>query len=72
MEGNDIMHDMLLLENQLPFFFVAGLFSILDPREAEDFCQFEYTFLEFAFEYFKDVGIIRRLKVSPSPQISQT
>ncbi|KAK1390833.1 hypothetical protein POM88_019011 [Heracleum sosnowskyi] len=32
---SDIMHDMLLLENQLPLFFVAQLFSILAPQRKE-------------------------------------
>ncbi|WOH08595.1 hypothetical protein DCAR_0728039 [Daucus carota subsp. sativus] len=97
----DIMHDMLLLENQLPLFFVAGLLRISDPdhhkkesyedpsahvqdtfEDSSDQFQetstdnyketfeqldgyFQETFLICAFEYFKDVGITRRLTFSP-------
>lgn len=47
----DVLHDMLLLENQLPISFLQGLFTFVkfEPRR-------ELKFYDLVREYFKDVG----------------
>ncbi|KAF1002971.1 UPF0481 protein At3g47200-like [Apium graveolens] len=58
-KASDIMHDMLLLENQLPLFFIAGLLRILDPVHkkdySEDLPEYFHDTLEDLPEYSPDI-----------------
>ncbi|KAF1002976.1 UPF0481 protein At3g47200-like [Apium graveolens] len=57
---SDIMHDMLLLENQLPLFFVKGLLKILD--ELQKVPSDSDFFSKDLHKYFLEVGITNRLE----------
>ena len=61
--ASDVKHDMLLVENQLPFFFIESLLEQLDYRPPFP--------LENIFNYFKDVGITGRLedKIPENPPL---
>lgn len=63
---SDIMHDMLLLENQLPFYFVKKLLDILVNPDQEHTTSdpFYEAFYEDLRNYFRNVGITKNLKVN--------
>ncbi|PIN08117.1 hypothetical protein CDL12_19310 [Handroanthus impetiginosus] len=48
---SDLLHDMLLLENQLPIPIITGLFSFVDPSFLNGI-----TLHVLAHKFFKDVG----------------
>ncbi|KAL8121926.1 UPF0481 protein At3g47200-like [Apium graveolens] len=57
---SDIMHDMLLLENQLPLVFVEGLLAILD--DLQKVSSHSDSFSKDLRKYFGKVGITNRLE----------
>lgn len=57
--ANDLLHDMLLLENQLPISVTKGLLSFVDHSFLNDL-----TFYDLAHEFFKDVGNTERLPLT--------
>lgn len=74
---SDVMHDMLLLENQLPLYFVRGLLNMLvipDPEHTtwtsdslDSFYEdafYEDAFYEDLRNHFQDVGITKGLEVN--------
>ncbi|KAF1002759.1 UPF0481 protein At3g47200-like [Apium graveolens] len=56
--ASDLMHDMLLLENQLPLNFIMGLFEFVDGSRVQ-----QKSFCELSLDYFKGVGNTKRLKM---------
>ncbi|KAK1390670.1 hypothetical protein POM88_018848 [Heracleum sosnowskyi] len=56
--ASDLMHDMLLLENQLPLNFILGLYEFVDSARVH-----HKSFHELSFDYFKLVGNTKRLKL---------
>ncbi|XP_074343548.1 UPF0481 protein At3g47200-like [Apium graveolens] len=64
--ASDLMHDMLLLENQLPIFFILVIFDLVDPSRVH-----QKSFHQIAFEYFITVGNLRRLELTPHCQQSR-
>lgn len=56
---NDLLHDILLLENQLPISVTKGLLSFVDHSFLNDL-----TFYDLAHEFFKDVGNTERLPLT--------
>lgn len=46
--GNGVFHDVLLLENQLPFFILEKLYELAPMKSS-------VTFFKLTFEYFKDI-----------------
>ncbi|KAI6681377.1 hypothetical protein NL676_035258 [Syzygium grande] len=46
--SNGVFHDMLLLENQVPFFILESLYNLTPLRTS-------VTFFKLSYEYFKDV-----------------
>ena len=58
----DVRRDMTLLENQLPFFLLVTLYSLLPlPPEHQNHC---YSFLLLSVEFFKDYLQIPEAKCS--------
>lgn len=56
--ASDLLHDMLLLENQLPLNFTSGLFNFVDSASVH-----QKSFIEITREYFKDMGNTKRLQL---------
>ncbi|RVX19541.1 UPF0481 protein [Vitis vinifera] len=62
----DVCRDMTLLENQLPFFRLVTLYSLLPPPPGHQ--NDYYSFLLFSVEFFKDYWKCQKPKPSsPSP-----
>ncbi|KAK1390675.1 hypothetical protein POM88_018853 [Heracleum sosnowskyi] len=64
--ASDLMHDMLLLENQLPFNFILGLFNFVDGSRVH-----QKSFYELSHDYFKGVGNTKNVKLTPSCEQSR-
>ncbi|XP_059639880.1 UPF0481 protein At3g47200-like [Cornus florida] len=60
---NDLCNDMILIENQLPFFVVEGLFNLAFPAISTS-TQPEFSFLMLSIIYFANFGIVRDIKQS--------
>ncbi|PIN08119.1 hypothetical protein CDL12_19312 [Handroanthus impetiginosus] len=56
---SDLLHDMLLLENQLPLQIITDLFSFVDPSLLNGI-----TLHALAHEFFKDVGNTGKLPLT--------
>ncbi|KAK1390671.1 hypothetical protein POM88_018849 [Heracleum sosnowskyi] len=56
--ASDVLHDMLLLENQLPLNFILGLFEFVDSSRVH-----HKSFHELSCNYFEGVGNIKRLRL---------
>ncbi|KAI3470056.1 hypothetical protein Pfo_026719 [Paulownia fortunei] len=57
--SNDLLHDMLLLENQLPISVTKGLMNFVDHSFLN-----ELTFYDLAHKFFKDVGNTEKLPLT--------
>lgn len=57
--SSDLLHDMLLLENQLPISITKGLLNFVDRSFLN-----EVTFYDLAQEFFKDVGNTEKLPLT--------
>lgn len=57
--ASDLMHDMLLLENQLPLNFILGLFEFVDS-----FLVHQKSFHDLSLDYFQVVGNTKRLNLT--------
>ncbi|WOH08597.1 hypothetical protein DCAR_0728041 [Daucus carota subsp. sativus] len=55
--ASDLMHDMLLLENQLPLNFIVGLYEFMDGTRVQ-----QKSFYDLSLDYFKTVGNTTKLK----------
>ncbi|XP_027119575.1 UPF0481 protein At3g47200 isoform X1 [Coffea arabica] len=66
--SSDIVHDLLLLENQLPMRFIATMYNGFVSRKLSKFLDNETdeppSFDKLAFEYLKNVGNTRKLEPS--------
>ncbi|XP_059640519.1 UPF0481 protein At3g47200-like [Cornus florida] len=60
---NDLCNDVILIENQLPFFVLEGLFNLAFPAISVS-TQPEYSFLMLSIIYFAFFGIVRDIKQS--------
>lgn len=56
---DDLLHDFLLLENQLPMNVAEGLLSFVDPSLLK-----ELTLYELAHKFFKNVGYTEKLPLT--------
>ncbi|KZV18357.1 hypothetical protein F511_26337 [Dorcoceras hygrometricum] len=56
---NDLLHDLMLLENQLPMNVAKGLLRFVDPSFMD-----ELTFYDLAHEFFKNVGNTEKLPLT--------
>ncbi|CDP11192.1 unnamed protein product [Coffea canephora] len=64
--SSDIMHDLLLLENQLPMRFIATMYNGFVSRKLSKFLDNDSddppSFDKLAFEYLKNVGNTQKLE----------
>ncbi|XP_027166007.1 UPF0481 protein At3g47200-like [Coffea eugenioides] len=64
--SSDVMHDLLLLENQLPMRFITTMYNGFVSRKLSKFLDNDSdeppSFDKLAFEYLKDVGNTRKLE----------
>lgn len=58
--ASDLMHDMLLLENQLPLNVILGLFNFVNGSLVH-----QKSFYDLSLDYFKGVGNTEKLKLTP-------